>query len=275
MSTNTNGLRRLSRAQVEQFRRDGFLVVENLLSADDIATVKDRADQIAGGSATHVPDDCVQIEPGLRDGPLPEDRALAVRKLYKLAHYDDVMLSHVRNPKLVDVIADLLGSDDIKLYLDQILMKPAFHGSAQAWHQDSGSWRDLFPMDLVTAWCALDDATIANGCLWMAPGTHRWGMIPSHLRSGLETLLRRPVRTDAGGNPGGRRELSSQSRLPLQPAKRNALPSARIRRALHASGHDQGRERDRRTQGSPVHPGARSVLPRLRIAPGPRPRPWR
>ena len=77
MSTDTNGLRRLSRAQVEQFRRNGFLVVENLLSADDIATVKDRADQIAGGSATHVPDDCVQMSracatvPFLKTAPSP------------------------------------------------------------------------------------------------------------------------------------------------------------------------------------------------------------
>ena len=109
MSTDANGLRTLSRAQVEQFRRDGFLVVENLLSDDDMAAVKDRADQIAGGRASHVPDDCVQIEPGLRDGPLPEDRALAVRKLYKLAHYDDVMLSHVRNPRLVNVVGRPAG----------------------------------------------------------------------------------------------------------------------------------------------------------------------
>ena len=76
---NANGFHTLSLAQVEQFRRDGFLVVENLLSEDDMAAVRDRADEIAGGRAPHVPDDCVQVEPGLRDGPLPEDRALAVR----------------------------------------------------------------------------------------------------------------------------------------------------------------------------------------------------
>ena len=275
MSTDTNGLHTLSRGQVEQFRRDGFLVVENLLSEDDMTAVRDRADLIAGGRAAHVPDDCVQVEPGLRDGPLPEDRALAVRKIYKVAHYDDVMLAHVRNPNLVDVIADLLGSDDIKLYLDQILMKPAFHGSAQAWHQDSGSWRDMFPMDLVTAWCALDDATIANGCLWMAPGTHRWGMIPKHLQSDLQTSFVGqfepvPVEIPAGGVSFHHSLVFHSSR-----PNTNALPTPRIRRALHARGHDQGRERDRRTQGAPVHPGARSVLPRLRLAPGPRPRPWR
>ena len=231
MSTQANGLHTLSRAQVEQFRRDGFLVVENLLSEDDMAAVRDRADLIAGGRAPHVPDDCVQVEPGLRDGPLPEDRALAVRKIYKVAHYDDVMLAHVRNPRLVDVIADLLGSDDIKLYLDQILMKPAFHGSAQAWHQDSGSWRDLFPMDLVTAWCALDDATIANGCLWMAPGTHRWGMIPRHLQSDLQNSFVGqfepvPVEIPAGG-------VSFHHSLVFHSSRPNTTPHRRRGSAVH------------------------------------------
>ena len=56
-------------------------------------------------------------------------------------------------------------------------MKAPETGTAQPWHQDSASWRDIFPMDLVTAWAAIDDATPDNGCLHFAPGTHRWGMM--------------------------------------------------------------------------------------------------
>ncbi len=226
-----NGLRTLSRQQVEQFRRDGFLVVDDLLDEADVEPVKARAERIAAGDAPHVPDDCVQIEPALQAGGGPSSRALAVRKLYKLAQVDDVMLAHVRNPKLVDAVADLLGADDIKLYLDQILMKPAFHGSAQAWHQDSASWRDIFPMDLVTAWCALDDATIANGCLWMAPGTHRWGMIPSHLRPWVESRLVGefepvPVEIPAGG-------VSFHHSLVLHASRPNTTPHRRRGAAVH------------------------------------------
>ena len=63
---------------------------------------------------------------------------------------------------------------------DQLFMKAPTTGSAQAWHQDSASWRDIFPMDLVTAWTAIDDATLKNGCLHFIPGTHRWGMLQSN-----------------------------------------------------------------------------------------------
>ena len=90
---------------------------------------------------------------------------LAVRKLYNIAVYDDAMWAHVTHPKIADIIADLLGTDNIKMYGDQLFMKAPRTGSAQGWHQDSASWRDIFPMDLVSAWTAIDAATLDNGCL--------------------------------------------------------------------------------------------------------------
>ena len=42
---------------------------------------------------------------------------------------------------------------------------------------------------MVTAWTAIDEATVANGCLWMAAGSHRWGMIPDVARERVESLL--------------------------------------------------------------------------------------
>ena len=56
-------------------------------------------------------------------------------------------------------------------------MKPAKVGAEVPWHQDSASWRDIFPMEMVSAWTAIDEATEENGCLTYIPGTHRWGMM--------------------------------------------------------------------------------------------------
>ena len=99
---------------------------------------------------------------------------LSVRKLFNLANHDDVMWNHACNPKVVDIIAGLLGTDNIKLFSDQLFMKaPDGVGSKQPWHQDSASWNTTFPMDLVSAWTAIDAATEENGCLKFVPGTHR------------------------------------------------------------------------------------------------------
>ena len=75
------------------------------------------------------------------------------------------------------MVTGLLGVEDIKMYGDQLFMKAPNTSSAQAWHQDSASWRDIFPMDLVTAWTIIDQSSIENGCLHFIPGTHRWGML--------------------------------------------------------------------------------------------------
>lgn len=164
--------------RVAQFQRDGFVSVDDLLTADEARALGDQADRIAAGDAPHIPETSVQLEPVFRSGERDvEDRVLAVRKLYNLAVYDEVMWAHATHPRIVDVVSALLGTNDIKMYGDQLFMKASHTGSAQPWHQDSASWRDILPMDLVTAWTAIDAATLDNGCLHFAPGTHRWGMM--------------------------------------------------------------------------------------------------
>ena len=44
-----------------------------------------------------------------------DNRVLSIHKLEHVAIYDEPLWSHAANPKIVDVIADLLGTDDIKL----------------------------------------------------------------------------------------------------------------------------------------------------------------
>ena len=171
-------VRRLSAEQIASFRIDGFLAVENVVSAADIARLADHADLVASGRASHVPGDRIQLERPFREGTRPVmDQVLSVRKLSAIAYRDEVFWRHACHAAIVDRVADLLGTDDIKLYNDQLFMKGPRTGSEQPWHQDSASWRDIFPMDLVTAWTAVDEATSENGCLNFAAGTHRWGMV--------------------------------------------------------------------------------------------------
>ena len=170
--------RALTQNQIDRFRLNGHLTVEDVLTSDEVNTLAEHCDLIAAGKIAHIPNTSIQLERVFREGEQEVgNKILAVRKLYDLAVYDEVMWSHVTHPKIVDIVADLLDTDDIKLYGDQLFMKAPKTGTAQGWHQDSASWRDIFPMDLVTAWTAIDDATTENGCLNFAPGTHRWGMV--------------------------------------------------------------------------------------------------
>jgi ectoine hydroxylase-related dioxygenase (phytanoyl-CoA dioxygenase family) len=185
-------LRYLTEQQVTQFKLNGFLVVDNVLSPEELETLATHTDRIAAGAVKHIPATSIQLEQIFRHGERPvRNQVLSVRKLFNVAVYDEVMWSYVSNSKIVDIIADLLGTDDIKMYGDQLFMKSPETGTRIHWHQDSASWRDIFPMELVTAWTSIDHATEENGCLNFVPGTHRWGMMRGNrLQNFLDDLGR-------------------------------------------------------------------------------------
>ena len=125
-------LRTLTQSQVDQFLRDGFTVVHDLLDADEIAVLAERADLIASGKAEHIVEGIVQLEQPFReDEDKVDNRVMATRKLAHIVPEDEVLRAHARNPKIVDVIADLMDTDDITLYGDQLFMKPPRHGVGQ------------------------------------------------------------------------------------------------------------------------------------------------
>jgi ectoine hydroxylase-related dioxygenase (phytanoyl-CoA dioxygenase family) len=67
--------------------------------------------------------------------------------------------------------ATLAGIDGIRIWHDQALVKPPY-GNHTAFHMDNPFW-SFHSKDAISIWVALDDATLANGCLWYLPGTHR------------------------------------------------------------------------------------------------------
>lgn len=86
----------------------------------------------------------------------------------------------VENSLLIDQVAQILQQEaqaqEIRLFHDQIVYKPAGSGGVNMWHQDSPLWPVLTPQDVeLSAWIALDDVDEDNGAMSMVPGSHRWG----------------------------------------------------------------------------------------------------
>jgi ectoine hydroxylase-related dioxygenase (phytanoyl-CoA dioxygenase family) len=84
----------------------------------------------------------------------------------------------VREPRLVGLARDLLGPD-VNLYWDQAVYKKPEKPRRFPWHQDTG-YTYVEPQHYLTAWVALTDATVANGCPWVLPGVHRAGTLLHH-----------------------------------------------------------------------------------------------
>ena len=94
------------------------------------------------------------------------------------------------NPAFVMAASQLLGETSVRFWHDQLFCKPAHHGGVVAWHQDYSYWTRTVPMQHLTCWTGLDDASTENGCLYYVPGSHRWGLLDKpELAGDMEGLM--------------------------------------------------------------------------------------
>ncbi len=82
------------------------------------------------------------------------------------------------HPQFTVPAGQLLGGS-VRFWHDQLFCKPAKHGGVVAWHQDYSYWNRTIPMNHLTCWIGLDDATVENGCMHYIPGSHRWPLLPA------------------------------------------------------------------------------------------------
>lgn len=94
------------------------------------------------------------------------------------------------NPAFVVAASQLLGGQAVRFWHDQLFCKPARHGGVVAWHQDYSYWTRTAPMQHLTCWVGLDDASTENGCLYYVPKSHRWGLLDKpELAGDMEGLM--------------------------------------------------------------------------------------
>lgn len=136
-----------SAAMQSAYLQDGYVVVPSLLSDAEIANLHDETRAVAGSDV------------------------LAIHFPHKLS---PLFRATMRHPAIVDVLTALIGPD-VKAMQSMLFVKPAGK-PGQAWHQDE-YFLPTRDRSLCGAWIALDDATIANGCLWAHPGSHTPGIL--------------------------------------------------------------------------------------------------
>jgi len=94
------------------------------------------------------------------------------------------------NPAFTMAASQLLGNQSVRFWHDQLFCKPANHGGVVAWHQDYSFWKRTVPMQHLTCWTGLDDATTENGCLQYIPGSHLWGLLEKpELAGNMDALM--------------------------------------------------------------------------------------
>ena len=166
----------LTPTQLESYRRDGYIVVEDLVTADELDGLRTRLREYThGGRAQNALR--IQIEPRIQRGELQVDHpGDGIRKIDGLVEGDDHFQGLGKHPNIVSILSQILGPD-IKMFRNSLLMKPPEVGSQKGMHQDSPYW-PIEPMDLCSCWFPLDDATLENGCMAVINGSHTLGALP-------------------------------------------------------------------------------------------------
>ena len=133
-----------------RFREDGFLIVRGLLAPQEVQELLDHAAELVA-----------------------QDRELLrVHMLHRKLEIHERYLLH---PRIVDVVAGLIGPDVLALQTMLFVKGPGSQG--QGYHQDSFHIITE-PDTLIGAWVALDHADDENGCVWVTGGSQNEPVYP-------------------------------------------------------------------------------------------------
>jgi hypothetical protein len=180
---------RLTAAERESWERDGFFLRPRVFGPAEVASLREAAERVAerarvamgAGGRRYEVDGNRYHETATATIQLEHDPGTsAIRVIEPFHHLDDRIGRLVDDPRLVEPMRDLVGSESVSLFTDKLNLKRPREGSRFRWHQDSPYWAHFCRhLDrLPNAMVALDDADEANGCLRVVAGSHTQGCLP-------------------------------------------------------------------------------------------------
>ena len=176
----------ISEELVLDYRRDGVIMVPDVLNSATLERVRDVvAELVAGAADVTQHTDLYDLEPG------HSRHAPRVRRLKAPHKAHPIFGEIVRSRALLEILTQLIGPG-LRLHGAKLNIKAAQYGSPVEWHQD---WA-FYPHtndDILAIGVLLDDCDLDNGPMLVAPGSHkgRRAVEPSRRRR----PLRRPHRS--------------------------------------------------------------------------------
>jgi phytanoyl-CoA hydroxylase len=215
----------LSAQQQDRYQAEGYLVLPGFKPDHELAALRERGRQIVeafDAEAHHSVfstkdqgrrsadaaflDSAEGIECFFEEeafdaaGRLRQSKALSINKIGHALHDLDPLFDRFSRTQALAELADDLGLVDPQLWQSMLIFKQPGIGGEVGWHQDA-SFFDTAPRSVTGFWFALEDASIDNGCLWVAPGGHHGPLRERYVREGdrlrMEPLDATPWPTQA------------------------------------------------------------------------------
>ncbi|XP_031493371.1 phytanoyl-CoA dioxygenase isoform X1 [Nymphaea colorata] len=114
-------------------------------------------------------------------GILKQPKQLSINKVgHALHEIDPVFCKFSCSEKIAGLLSSLSYRRPVIIQSMYIFKQPGIGGEVVP-HQDN-SFLYTEPPSCTGLWLALEDATIANGCLWAIPGSHKNGLVRRFIR---------------------------------------------------------------------------------------------
>lgn len=192
-------------ADVARYRETGWYKTGKIFTDDEIDSALAGADELYAGETQ----DYLGVRERLRAVRaqfVPEpgtDWGDKLRKNDFASRINTRLGALVQNP-LLGAIAARLAGDDVRLWHDQLLLKPQQHGDLKAnvgWHTDRGYWKTCTSTNLLTAWIPFHDCDAEMGTITMIDGSLHWPDNTSGLNFFSSDLDGLEAKFNTGGKP--------------------------------------------------------------------------
>lgn len=157
---------KLTPAQHEFWEQNGYLVVQNIISSEEIAAYQSIYNQFLDGT--------IQTGTNRSDLGAGLGKDVAKENITQIMWPSDFVPTILTMPyhqKALSIAQALMG-EDIQMDFDMLINKAPFTDTPTPWHQDAAYWIDMPDKRAASCWLALDEATVDNGCMWYIPASH-------------------------------------------------------------------------------------------------------
>ncbi len=155
-------MRKITDDEIQFFDANGYVICRGVLHGDELAHFQAESQRLideiqAGGPA----------DKKCNRGP----EGIPYYLTYLHANPNSFSLRLLAHPFVGDLLTRMVGPDFIPCY-ESLVFKLPGHGSSVPWHRDGGlspQYERVFNIDIYP-----DRSTIANSCVWVIPGSHKW-----------------------------------------------------------------------------------------------------
>lgn len=167
----------ISKEQVDFFNRNGYVVIENILTTEEIEHYRSVYEAFLDNriDASRFRSDLG----GFVEGDKPAEAKERITQIMLPSRLMPELLEESLHKKTKGIAQQLLGAD-MDLDFDMLIDKAPHSDTPTPWHQDCAYWISMPDIRAASCWTALDDAWINNGCMWYVPGSHLLPVRPHH-----------------------------------------------------------------------------------------------